>query len=417
MKTNKFTKTNKFRILTLILTVFAVSAVARAQCSDETPIEKIGTNATQISGASGVIFSPSGKSMIVQMSWGFYVLPTEKLDDAEAGFKESRYPCLEGWAKGFLPSGKIVFAARRGLYTVEPATKKTEPIYQITAAEEENGNYLIDGEMVFVSENLIVSGDGDYDLGLKKGNILRFDVKRQSAARRAQIRGFQNPMLSPGGRYILYEHNGENGGSADFYDLAADRNYPLAGRFNFKRVFPKYKRTFERPVAWISPSRFLAEVDEDQSAPVDENEDESDTKSWLVLFDAATGKIIWKRQSNLEMFPPYFHQLSATKALAETDGGIYEISLADGRLKRIIPHFYGNSISISPDKKQLAYFSAHQLYVAAIGGENEKPVFDLPAEWKSVSAYKGMGAMPPLWSPDGKRLIIFDEKRALFIRL
>lgn len=412
-------KTNKFVILTLILTVFAMSAVVRAQCSDDSPIEKIGARATQISGADGVIFSPSGKLMIVQMSWGFYVLPTETLDDAEAGLKESRFSCWEGWAKGFLPSEKVVFAGRRGLYAIEPETKKTEPIYQITAAEEENGNYLIDGEMVLVSENLIVSGDGDYDLGLKKGNILRFDVKRQIALRRAQIHGFQNPMLSPGGKYILYEHNGESGGNTDFYDLAADRNYPIAGRFNFKRAFPRYKRTFERPIAWISPNRFLAEVVANQSAPGEESaeEDEFNTKRWLVLLDAETGKIVWKREVNSEMLPPYFHQLNATKALALTGGDIYEISLSDGKSQRIICDFKGNSVSISPDKKQLAYFSAGHLYTASVDRENEKSVFDLPADWKSVSAYKSMGAMPPLWSPDGGRLVIFDEKRAIFIRL
>ena len=412
-------KTNKFRILTLILTVFAMSVVVRAQCSDESPIEKIAPQATQVSGATDVIFSPSGKSVIVQLSWGFYVLPTEKLDDADAGFEESRYPCLEGWAKGFLPSEKIVFAGRRGLYTMEPATKKTEPIYQITAAEEENGNYLIDGEMVLVSENLIVSGDGDYDLGLKKGNILRFDVERRSASRRAEIRGFQNPMLSPGGRYILYEHNGENGGNADFYDLAADRNYPLAGRFNFKRVFPEYKLTFERPIAWISPSRFLAEVVENQSAPGAESAEEAElsTERWLVLFDAETGKLVWKRQANAEMLPPYFHQLSATKALALAGGDIYEISLSDGKSRRIVSDFHGNSFSVSPDKKQLAYFSAGHLYTASVDRKNEKSVFDLPADWKSVSAYKDKGAQPPVWSPDGRRLIIFDEKRVIFIKL
>jgi hypothetical protein len=352
--------------------------------------------------------------MIVQLSWGFYVFPTEKLDEAETNFKESRFPCLEGWAKGFLPSGKIVFAGRRGLYTLDPATKKTEPIYQVTAAEEENGNYLIDGEIISVSENLIVSGDGDYDLGLKKGNILRFDVKRRSAARLAQIRGFQNPMLSPGGKYILYEHNGENGGNTDFYDLAANRNYPLAERFNFNRAFPQYKRTFERPIAWISPNRFLAEVDENQTAPADKYK--ADSKPWLVLFDVA-GKIIWKRQTTFELIPPYFHQLSATKALMENDGGVYEISLTTGKSEMFLPALDGKTISVSPDKKQIAYFDIKHLYIASLDGKNAKSVFALPFDWTEVSAYKEMGAPPPLWSPDGKRLIIFDKKRALFIRL
>lgn len=408
-------KTNKFGILTLILTIFAMSAVVRAQCSDDSPIEKIESNAAQISGASDVIFSPSGKSMIVQLSWGFYLLPTENLDAAGAGFKESRFACLEGWAKGFLPSGKIVFAGRRGLYTIDPATKKTEPIYQITAAEEEQGNYLIDGEIVSVSENLIFSGDGDYDLGLKKGNILRFDVKRQSVSRRAPIRGFQNPMLSPGGKYILYEHNGESGGNTDFYDIAADRNYPIAGRFNFKRVFPKYKRTFERPIAWISPKRFLAQVEENQTSTADKYK--ADSKPWLVLFDAETGKIVWKRQMIFELIPPYFHQLSATKALMENGGGVYEISLANGKSELILPYTDGKAISISPDKKQIAYFDIKHLYIASLDGKNAKSVLALPYDWTAVSAYKEMGAPPPLWSPDGTRLVIIDKSRALFVRL
>jgi Tol biopolymer transport system component len=393
-----------------------MSAAARAQCSDDSPIEKVEPRATQISGASDVIFSPSGKSMIVQRSSDFYLLPTEHLDDDQANFKESRFSCWEGWAKGFLPSGKIVFAARRGLYAVDPSTKKTEPIYQITAAEEENGNYLIDGEIISVSENLIVSGDGDYDLGLKKGNILRFDVKRRSASRRAQIRGFQNPMLSPGGRYILYEHNGESGGNTDFYDINADRNHSIAVRFDFKRIFPQYKSTFERPIAWISPSRFLAEVDENQTAPADKYK--ADSKPWLILFDAEIGKIVWKRQTTFELIPPYFHQLSPTKALMENDGGVYEISLASGKSEMALPALDGKAISVSPDKKQIAYFDIKHLYISSLDGKNAKSILDLPYDWTGVSAYKDMGTLtPPLWSPDGKRLVIFDEKRVLFIRL
>jgi hypothetical protein len=42
---------------------------------------------------------------------------------------------------------------------------------------------------------------------------------------------------------------------------------------------------------------------------------------------------------------------------------------------------------------------------------------DLPFDWTGVSAYKDMGATSPLWSPDGSRLAIFDEKRVVFIRL
>jgi hypothetical protein len=69
-------------------------------------------------------------------------LPTARLDKAAADFESSRYPSFEGQSKGFLPSDKSLYMPRRGLYAIDPRTLKTQPIYQMTARDEEKGDFF-----------------------------------------------------------------------------------------------------------------------------------------------------------------------------------------------------------------------------------------------------------------------------------
>ena len=115
------TKMSKEKILLFIIICAAACAAVSAQHHDGSPrpaVKTIAPQATLVSGVTGAIFSPSGKLTVLQTDAGFYLLPTDRLSRAAAEFENSRFPFVEGQAKGFLPvSEKIVYAPRRGLYT------------------------------------------------------------------------------------------------------------------------------------------------------------------------------------------------------------------------------------------------------------------------------------------------------------
>jgi hypothetical protein len=320
--------------------------------------------------------------------------------------------------KGFLPSDKILYTPRRGLYAIDPQTRKTQPIFQMTAEDEQNGNYLADGEMVVVSENLIISGDGDYDMGLNKGNILLFDVERARVRRGAQINGFKSGRLSPGGKYVLYEYAGELSNSASLYDIARNVNHQLPKRFNFKLHFPKYKKINVFPLTWINADRFIAAVDENQGDDAGEENkpaDFTDTPAWLALFDVVTGKIVWKEQLTGSV-PIYVERLSLTQAFFENGDGLFEISLADGRLTKL-PAIKGTGFAVSPDKKRLAFLNGNQIFVSSLNGADKRLILEYPRIWQGSPSSYGLGTRSLNWSPDGKRLLVFDENRLLLVEI
>jgi hypothetical protein len=214
----------------------------------------------------------------------------------------------------------------------------------------------------------------------------------------------------------LYEHSNYDENHTDVYEVGRDISHSLVTRFGLKSLFPKYKYTDQFPIAWVSPSRFLAvvqnnefKVDTPIYVPVDEG------SPWLVLFDAVTGKIVWKTQIKDNFSPSEFQQPSPTSALAQIDKKVYEISLPDGKLIER-PIFKFTAFAASPDKKTMAFFDFRKLFVSAIDGENRKVIFDLPDDWKHDLDHKGLGVRPPLWSPDGETIIIFGEKQLYFVR-
>lgn len=408
-------------LLLILIIGISVETAIQAQRYDSAPpltVEKIQPNAEMISGITSAIFSPTGKLTALQTDHGFYLLPTDKLGELAEGLENSRFPFFEGQAKGFLPvSEKVVFAPRRGLYLLDSKALKTQPIFQMTAEDEEKGNYLSDGEMVVVSENLIISGDGNYDMGMSKGNILRFDVSRRRVRRGAQIDSFRYAYLSPSRKYVLYDHAGEQIVTADLYNIGRDLNNSIPKLFDFKRHFPKYKRTSVFPLGWIAANRFAAIVDEDQFEEYEtKNFNEvKDTPAWLVMFDAATRKIIWKRQLKDMDSPDRLQQLTPTKAFFETNKGIYEVSLADGILTKL-PDLKGSGFSFSYDKTQMAFFDGRRVFVSSANGANKKLAVEIPENQKNKNLIdKQMNRIE--WSPDGKRLFIFDEMRLLIVTL
>lgn len=406
-------KTNKLKTLLLILTVWLSAATARAQTLDGSPppVERISPNAIQISGLTYARFSPDGYWLVLETDAGFYLVPGERFETLVEDFENSRYRYTEGWAREFLPSGRVVFSSRRGLFALDAADGKTQTIYQLTAEDERNGTYPWDSEIIAVSEDLVISGNGDYDTGGEKGHVVRFDVRRARYTRGAQIDGFKNPRLSPGGKYILYEHGNDEDRYAALYDIRRNVNLALAQRFDFKRHFPKYKRVNVKPLIWVAPDKFVAGLDENQFEKFKASKNPlniPDTPAWLALLDAASGQIVWKKQMSFNA-PEFLEQLSASKAAFYNEYGHYEVSLADGRLTKL-PDIEGNIFVVSPDKKRTAYINGGQIFVSALDGANKKKAFDLSESWQQN--YRSLR-----WSPDGKLLLVTSEDRLLIIRL
>jgi WD40 repeat protein len=403
-------KTNITKFLMLILTVCLSAAWIQAQGVE---VKKIAPNAQEFAVVMDANFTPSGEFLVVQSDVGFYIIPTEKLDEITGNLDDLNVSWTEGWAITFMPSGKIVVKSRRSLYTLDPQTETGDEIYTASSDNEEKGNYLNDGELVVVSENLIISGGGDYDFFNNKGTIIRFDVRRGSYKRGARIDGFKNAKLSPDGKYVLYEHGSDDYNYADLYDIARNVNYPIPQRFDFKRNFPKYKETLVDPLVWVTPNRFVATVDENQFEEFKASAnplDIPDTPAWLVLFDASGGKIVWKHQLKNVDASGVLQLLSKTKAFFDDTNGIYEVSLADGKLTKL-PTVAGTLFTISPDKTKMAYLDENRIIVsAAASGANKQTVFEVSKSWQdTISSIK--------WSPDGKRLLISDKNRLLIIRL
>lgn len=406
-------------VLVILIGIFFLAAVCPAQNEPELKIQKIAPGVRLVDGRQeskpvGVAawYSPDGKSLVVSAGAEFCVIPADRLDEALAGSGQRFW--WKGQASAFLPSGKVVYTTVRGLYSADPRTGKTAAIYLPPAAEIDEESYYLNGELVVLSENLIVSGDGDYDDLGPRGNILRFDLGRKRRARGPRIAAFFNPHLSPNGRFIAYEYDVmDTEPHAEYYDVARNVNHPLATRFNFRRAFPRYKNTNQRFLGWVGPDTFLAEVTERR----DSTGASTGAEAWLVLLNAATGRIVWKRQLGLGETIPYLQQLSPTKMLADHEyEGLFEISLKDGQTTPR-PPVRGDKITLSPDKNRIAYFFDKRLFVSALDGTDKKSLFELPKEWELPRGFAQTYARELRWSPDGKRLFIMGDDAFLIVDL
>lgn len=390
----------------ILITIFFSHGVFAVQ---DLPIkvEKISRNVLQINNVSEAVYSLSGKFIAIQNGSSFFLLPTQNLDKSLVEIQKFR--SWSGNIIGFLPSELFIYSNQTGIFALNPIDLTEQSIFPANIAKNFYEKRLTRNEILIVSNDLIISGDGSYDWGAEKGNIFKFDLKRKLFFKGAQIYAFWYASVSPSRKYVLYEHGAEANNNADLYDISRNKNYPVSEYFNFKKEFPNYKVTDESPIAWIGTDKFLAEVSDNGDA-VEKN------NSFLVLFDVAAKKTVWKKSVDKYLFPTAFQQLNAEKALVNYENEVFELSLTDGKTVKI-PTIEGSSIAVSPDKTKVAFFNSNQLFVAAVNGDDKKSILELPAEWKHQNAYKGMGERTPLWSANGDSLILFAENQLLLVRL
>lgn len=404
-------------LTTLILNfVMAVSVFAQDAPVSELTAEKISTNVVRLSGAENAVYSRTGKFLAIQMASEFLLLPVRKpfesFDELGSARRHS------GRIIGFLSTDTLVYAADGEIFALDAAGQRSRKLFSQNSAQKLVDKVLSQREFVFVSDDLIITGDGSYDMGGNPGNIYRFDLKNRRVKKGAPIKQFWEAALSPSGKYILYERGGEQSNYIDFYDVRLDKNYEAERRFNFRKAFPRFIEWSASPLVWVgNRDAFLAYVTSgvhpDEIKPEDAEEH---NKTWLCLLDAPTGRIIWKKLIETGAFQSGFQPLNSGRVLVNYDEEIYELSLADGKERRI-RGISGKSLVISPDKKKIAFIKSNRAFTALLNGDNKKPVLDLPRGWKPATDYKGMGERPPVWSPSGDGLILFGENQLLIARL
>lgn len=402
---------NLFLRLILILAGISSASIVAAQDS-EFKVDKINSKAVRISGAKNVVYSPSGKFAALQTSSNFLLLPAQNLGQSIENPANARF--TRGQIIGFLPSETLIYCTDDGVFALDPLKLTSRKLFSQTAAQRLIENQPNEKAIVIASNDLLITGDGSYDWGGNKGNIYKFDLARKRVTKSAVIWDFWYSSLSPTGRFVLYEHGAENNNNTDLYDILQGKNYPISKYFNFKINFPKLKATDEVPIIWLrGRDRFLASVspaDDGENDPVKEEPD------WLVLFDVPTRKILWKKPMDKRAFPTEYHQLDSNKLLVNFEDGIYELSLANGSLRKN-SRLDGKQIAVSPNGKMVAFTKSNQVIIASPGGNNKKVILDLPADWKWQTAYKGMGERSPLWSADAKSLALFGENDVLVVKI
>jgi hypothetical protein len=399
----------------LILTLLFINLAVPARAQKSLTAQEIKPGVTRLAGARDAFFSPSGQYAAIQTGDHFVLLPAQNL--AEAFADESKLTSRPGLIIGFSSSDTLVFSNAEGVFAIESPGPTSRRLFAPKGAKHlVDFKDMSDRSLVFAPNDLLIAGDGNYDWGAERGNIYQYDLRRGQVTKGAQIDAFWYASVSPSGRFVLYEHGAEDSNYTELYDIRRNRNHPISKYFNFKTIFPQYRATEEHPLVWLREGdRFLAEISEDD-APEENMAMPPPEKLWLALFDVPTRKMIWKKQVKEFCFPTDFQQLDQTKALIGYEDGVYELSLADGNLRKN-PKIDADVFAVSPNGKKLAVVKSNRLYIASPDGGRPQPVLDLPAEWTAQTAYKGMGKRPPLWSPDGQSLILCGENEMIVVRV
>jgi hypothetical protein len=399
-------------IRTVVLLMFFM--VAFAACQFVKPLESKSEplapprSELRLSEVSNAIFSFSGEFVAVQAPSKFYLLPTGNLFESFKTLED--YRAYRGTIIGFLPSDRLVYSDGGEIFRVDAAGTQAEKLFDKSAAVRLADQDVVRKEFVIVSEDLIVTGDGNYDWGEAKGNIFLYDLKEKKVTKGPSIPAFWYASRSPDARYVLYEHGAEANNNVEIYDVLSNRNFAVSEYFNFRKAFPTLRATDEMPIDWLSSAeQFLAIVEPS-------GEDDLQTVvSKLVLFDVPKRQIIWKTDLKAPFFPSAFQEISNRRALLCLDDGVYDLSLLDGSVSKVSDSSV-TQCSISRDRKEFAFVESNVLKVVGTEGRDERKVVEIPADWKHAADYKGMGSRPPLWSPKSDSIVLFGVGEILMIR-
>jgi hypothetical protein len=97
------------------------------------------------------------------------------------------------------------------------------------------------------------------------------------------------------------------------------------------------------------------------------------------------------------------------------DPGRFEVALIDGSLTKLA-RVSGTGFSFSPDKTQMAFFDEQRVYVSSPSGADKKLVVEIPENLGNTGVIDKSTTWIN-WTPDGRRVLVFDQNRLLIVRL
>ncbi len=353
-----------------------------------------------------VKFSPSGRLVIFQLPASFLVVKSDKIPTSTEQLQAM--PTTEGYAIGFLPSELVAYKQNRTIRILDPVKDETKLAISERDIDESGLDAFEARPLAIRSNEELFTGDGSWHWGGSMGNIYSFDLRQQKVTKKTKIPGMFYPQISSSGRYLVFEYGAEANNNAYIYNIRKNTNHSIHKYFGFKKEFPKFDEFSEAPIIWLrGQERFLLFVSEGGDS---DNED----SEFLVLVDVPSKRVVWKSQLSQWFFPTYFQQIDEEFAVFSNESGVFYVELTSGIIAG--PRFKGESASVSPDGKRVAYYQSETLMISDNAGKNNKSIMALPGQSEIAKSYKAMGMHSPIWTPDSKSLFVLTNTGASWVR-
>ncbi len=353
-----------------------------------------------------VKFSPSGRFVIFQLPASFLVVKSDKIPTSTEQLQVM--PTTEGYAIGFLPSELIAYKHSRTIRILDPVKGETKLAIPARDIDQSGLDAFETRPLAIRSNEELITGDGSWDWGGSMGNIYSFDLRKQKITKKTKIPGMFYPQISSSGRYMFFEYGAEANNNAYIYNIRNNTNHSIHKYFGFKKEFPKFDEFSEAPIVWLrGQEKFLLLVSEGGDS---DNED----SEFLVLVDVPSRSIVWKSQLSQWFFPTHFQQIDEEFAVFSNESGVFYVELTTGIIAG--PKFKGESASVSPDGKRVAYYQSETLMISENAGQNNKSIMALPGQSEIATSYKAMGMHSPIWTPDSKSLFVLTNTGASWVR-
>lgn len=396
----------KILFLLIALIAFAITIYSYG-AEGVISVSSAGNNALTIQNADNIIFSPKGDKLAILNKTSFVVIDADY--EVVKKFKGSSEKQTYGNFVCFLPDGSVVYNCEAKTFKIQPGEEIGE---QVLSEEIEGGDSESKAAVVF-DNDIIYSGDGSYDWGGKKGNVIKYNLRKGLVTRKCQINGYWYAQLSASKKYILYQYGSEENNNAYFYDIIKDKNYSVSDYFAFNRALKS--GTDEEPIIWIkNKDAFIcgaSAYEEGKSHFLSESE------NWLVCCDIKSKKILWKVADKLSYFPDDWVQINEKEALIRSGDTVYVMSVDNGMVKECNWINGARKLSVSQDGKKIAYIKKNTLFVGNMFSVNFRKVFTFSKDFIEQYSYKGMGTHCPVWSPDGKMIFYLGQFETKVIKL